>query len=66
MIGWKYRILELTPEQVNLFKARSGGRLRFKIINTTGLPVEGSMLETTSRSDSGGGLSEQKRPYTIL
>ena len=43
-IGWKYRILELTPEQVNLFKARSGGRLRFKIINTTGLPVEGSML----------------------
>ena len=44
MIGWKYRILELTPEQVNLFKARSGGRLRFKIINTTGLPVEGSML----------------------
>lgn len=44
MIGWKYRILELTPEQVNTFKARSGGRLRFKIINTTGLPVEGSML----------------------
>ena len=44
MIGWKYRILELTPEQVNLFKTRSGGRLRFKIINTTGLPVEGSML----------------------
>ena len=43
-IGWKYRILELTPEQVNLFKSRSGGRLRFKIINTTGLPVEGSML----------------------
>jgi hypothetical protein len=44
MIGWKYRILELTPEQVNLFKQRSGGRLRFKIINSTGLPVEGSML----------------------
>jgi hypothetical protein len=43
-IGWKYRILELTKEQVNVFKARSGGRLRFKIINTTGLPVEGSML----------------------
>ena len=44
MVGWKYRILELTPEQVNVFKQRSGGRLRFKIINTTGLPVEGSML----------------------
>jgi hypothetical protein len=44
LIGWKYRILELTPEQVNTFKQRSGGRLRFKIINTTGLPVEGSML----------------------
>ena len=44
MIGWKYRVLELTPEQVNMFKQRSGGRLRFKIINTTGLPVEGSML----------------------
>jgi len=43
-IGWKYRILELTKEQVDLFKSRSGGRLRFKIINTTGLPVEGSML----------------------
>ena len=43
-IGWKYRILELTQEQINTFKARSGGRLRFKIINTTGLPVEGSML----------------------
>ena len=44
LVGWKYRILELTPEQVNVFKQRSGGRLRFKIINTTGLPVEGSML----------------------
>lgn len=44
MVGWKYRVLELTPEQVNVFKQRSGGRLRFKIINTTGLPVEGSML----------------------
>ena len=44
MIGWKYRIVELTQEQVDLFKSRSGGRLRFKIINTTGLPVEGSML----------------------
>ena len=44
MVGWKYRILELTPEQVNVFKQRSGGRLRFNIINTTGLPVEGSML----------------------
>jgi hypothetical protein len=44
LIGWKYRILELTQEQVNTFKQRSGGRLRFKIINTTGLPVEGSML----------------------
>ena len=44
LIGWQYRILELTPEQVNMFKQRSGGRLRFKIINSTGLPVEGSML----------------------
>jgi hypothetical protein len=44
MIGWKYRIIELSQEQVNTFKQRSGGRLRFKIINTTGLPVEGSML----------------------
>jgi len=44
MIGWQYRILELTPEQVSIFKQRSGGRLRFKIINSTGLPVEGSML----------------------
>lgn len=44
LVGWKYRVLELTPEQVNVFKQRSGGRLRFKIINTTGLPVEGSML----------------------
>jgi len=44
LIGWKYRIIELSQEQVNTFKQRSGGRLRFKIINTTGLPVEGSML----------------------
>ena len=44
LIGWKYRILELTKEQLQTLKTRSGGRLTFKIINTTGLPVAGAML----------------------
>lgn len=44
LVGWKYRIIELTKEQLQLFKQRSGGRLTFKIINTTGLPVSGAML----------------------
>ena len=44
LIGWKYRITELTDEQMQTFKQRSGGRLRFMIINTTGLPIEGAML----------------------
>jgi hypothetical protein len=43
-IGWKYRILELSDEQLAVFKQKSGGRLRFVIINSTGLPVSGSML----------------------
>lgn len=44
LIGWKYRILELTQEQLAVFKQKAGGRLRFVIINSTGLPVSGSML----------------------
>ena len=44
LTGWKYRILELTKEQLQTLKTRSGGRLTFKIINTTGLPVAGAML----------------------
>lgn len=44
LIGWKYRVLELTDEQLAVFKQKSGGRLRFVIINSTGLPVSGSML----------------------
>ena len=44
LVGWKYRILELTKEQLQTLKTRSGGRLTFKIINTTGLPVSGAML----------------------
>ena len=44
LIGWKYRILELTQEQLSVFKQKAGGRLRFVIINSTGLPVSGSML----------------------
>jgi hypothetical protein len=44
LVGWKYRVIELTKEQLQLFKQRSGGRLTFKIINTTGLPVSGAML----------------------
>ncbi len=44
LVGWKYRIIELTSEQLQTFKQRSGGRLTFKIINTAGLPVAGSML----------------------
>ena len=44
LVGWKYRILELTKEQLQTLKTRSGGRLTFKIINTTGLPVAGAML----------------------
>lgn len=44
LVGWKYRILELTTEQLQTLKTRSGGRLTFKIINTTGLPVAGAML----------------------
>ena len=44
LCGWKYRIVELTNEQLATFKAKSGGRLRFMIINSTGLPVAGSFL----------------------
>jgi len=44
LTGWKYRILELSDSQVSTMKQRSGGRLTFKIINTTGLPVAGAML----------------------
>jgi hypothetical protein len=44
LTGWKYRVLELSDSQVSTMKQRSGGRLTFKIINTTGLPVAGAML----------------------
>jgi len=44
LTGWKYRVIELSDSQVELLKKRSGGRLTFKIINTTGLPVAGAML----------------------
>ena len=44
LVGWKYRVIELTKDQLQTFKQRSGGRLTFKIINTTGLPVSGAML----------------------
>ena len=44
LVGWKYRILELTKEQLKQLRDKSGGRLTFKIINTTGLPVAGAFL----------------------
>lgn len=44
LVGWKYRVLQLTDQQLADIRQRAGGRLRFVIINSTGLPVSGSML----------------------
>ena len=44
LVGWKYRIVELTKAQLKDLRDKSGGRLTFKIINTTGLPVAGAFL----------------------
>jgi len=44
LIGWKYSLTELTEDMPALFKQKSGGRLTFKILNTSGLPVNGAML----------------------
>lgn len=44
LVGWKYRIIELNDDQMQMFRQKSGGRLTFKIINTAGLPTAGSML----------------------
>jgi len=44
LIGWKYRIVELSMDQLAEIKARSGGRLTFKIINPAGIPTTGSLL----------------------
>jgi len=44
LIGWKYRIVELSMNQLAEIKARTGGRLSFKIINPAGIPTTGSLL----------------------
>ena len=44
LIGWKYRIVELSMAQLAEIKARTGGRLSFKIINPAGIPTTGSLL----------------------
>jgi len=42
--GWKYKIAELSMDQMSDIKRRSGGRLTFKIINPAGIPTAGSLL----------------------
>ena len=49
LVGWKYRILELTKEQLKQLRDKSRGRLTFKIINTTGLPVVVRSFRITSQ-----------------
>ena len=44
LIGWKYRIVELSMAQLAEIKSRTGGRLTFKIINPAGIPTTGSLL----------------------
>ncbi len=33
LVGWKYKILELSQEQLSTLKAKAGGRLRFMYYN---------------------------------
>ncbi len=44
LMGWKYRVVELSMDQLAEIKSRSGGRLTFKIINPAGIPTTGSLL----------------------
>jgi len=44
LMGWKYRIVELSMSQLAEIKSRTGGRLTFKIINPAGIPTTGSLL----------------------
>tara|TARA_Y100000034_G_scaffold24541_1_gene28704 strand:- start:1651 stop:2694 length:1044 start_codon:yes stop_codon:yes gene_type:complete len=42
--GWKYRVVELSMDQLKQIRDRSGGRLTFKIINPAGIPTPGTLL----------------------
>ena len=42
--GFKYRVVELSMDQLKQIRDRSGGRLTFTIINPAGIPTPGTLL----------------------
>lgn len=44
LTGWKYRVVDISQDQLAQIRDRSGGRLTFTIINPQGIPAAGTML----------------------